>query len=474
MKSILVGNGINIQFGGNAYTNSYIMKRIICKAKLGEYRCVFDNTLSEDEILKFFNYFLEIANNIFEYKYSNVVKNIDIQEAINDFCERYKDIPKPILSPHLIMLEDWFLILYVYVLVYEDLLNEKFAFQGLERLILDGIYNQGKIQDIYINMNEKVRSFFRKFDNLFTLNYDNNLERLTEKSVFHLHGNFSELASSENEEYVLGHIRKSEGKSIVVKGMEHCYCNALLNYSGTLKLKEAEDNYRINIKMEKFVEQYQNCENVKDMLLELKLKNPGQYKIVKKKINNPNLKVLTEYYFSRLGSIEGELYILGMSPNNDDHIFKIINSNRKIDRVYFYYYMKKDREYLERYFDKSKYELLEVNDLWKQLDCYRQNSNHHYNSCLEIEKLIKKFNNFTNDRVSEKEIFDEINTISQEEMNRVCTLVKDFFKDRNLSHLLVNTEETEFYEGISYIGLQEGIMPVALYVIFVMKCTKEF
>lgn len=29
MKSVLLGNGINIQFGGKAYSNDFIMKRII-------------------------------------------------------------------------------------------------------------------------------------------------------------------------------------------------------------------------------------------------------------------------------------------------------------------------------------------------------------------------------------------------------------------------------------------------------------
>ena len=32
-KSILIGNGININFGGNAYTNNYIIKRILFNAR---------------------------------------------------------------------------------------------------------------------------------------------------------------------------------------------------------------------------------------------------------------------------------------------------------------------------------------------------------------------------------------------------------------------------------------------------------
>lgn len=36
-KSILIGNGININFGGKAYTNDYIIKRILFNARANKY-----------------------------------------------------------------------------------------------------------------------------------------------------------------------------------------------------------------------------------------------------------------------------------------------------------------------------------------------------------------------------------------------------------------------------------------------------
>lgn len=35
MKYLLLGNGINIQFGGRAYTSEFMMKRIKYRAELG-------------------------------------------------------------------------------------------------------------------------------------------------------------------------------------------------------------------------------------------------------------------------------------------------------------------------------------------------------------------------------------------------------------------------------------------------------
>lgn len=70
--------------------------------------------------------------------------------------------------------------------------NRQSAIQGFEHLILDAIFNSGNIQEIYSEMKKykKVRRFFKSFDNIYTLNYDNNIENLTEKEVYHLHGVF--------------------------------------------------------------------------------------------------------------------------------------------------------------------------------------------------------------------------------------------------------------------------------------------
>lgn len=49
-KSILIGNGININFGGKAYTNDYIIKRILFNARANRYDLLFNGEISGDEI----------------------------------------------------------------------------------------------------------------------------------------------------------------------------------------------------------------------------------------------------------------------------------------------------------------------------------------------------------------------------------------------------------------------------------------
>lgn len=177
MRSILVGNGINIQFGGNAYTNSYIMKRIKYLAKLDSYKKLFGDSIKSDEIIKVLNDFVWFANGILNAEYNDVVSDNDTKEALKDFCERYTQVHES----HDIMLEDWFFILHMYFLKFpEDISNVGGARQGFERLILDAICNSGNIQNVYKKMsNKKIKRFFKEFDFLFSLNYDNNLEKLT-------------------------------------------------------------------------------------------------------------------------------------------------------------------------------------------------------------------------------------------------------------------------------------------------------
>ena len=51
MKYVLIGNGINIQFGGTAYSNYFILERIKSKAKIGGYAKLFDNSITGEYIL---------------------------------------------------------------------------------------------------------------------------------------------------------------------------------------------------------------------------------------------------------------------------------------------------------------------------------------------------------------------------------------------------------------------------------------
>lgn len=466
MKSILVGNGINIQFGGKAYTSDFIMKRIKYKTKLGCYDILFDGTLNKTEILGILNGFVTITNDILDNKYDDCVNDDELLSALDDFKSRYKKIS----APHELMLEDWFFVLHMFFLKNSDISNNLSASkQGFERLILDGIYNDSKCQNIYTKMPKKAKNFFSDFDNIFSLNYDNNLEILTGKNVYHLHGDFSVLSNSENTENVWGFIRERRNSRVVIESMEHCFCNALLDYSGHQKLKVANNYHTLIINSEKFKWQYENDENFKLYLLKIKDVKPDEYEMIMTKINHQNLKMATECYFYKFENIHDELHIIGMSPNNDGHIFECINKNNKLNKVYFYYYLDFERKYIEKMFPKDLYIPKKAVDLWQSLNCIKKKYNIKYHLPVEIDKLINCFNSLSDDTVSKDDILRELSNIPKFEAIRLCKMVKEDLKKRNPDNKPTNEDEfIKSLASVSHIALSEGIIPSALYMLFVI------
>lgn len=466
MKSILIGNGVNVQFGGKAYSSDFIMKRIKFKAKLGFYDILFDGSLNSDEIIEVLNGFVSITNDILDNKYDDYVDDDELSSTLCEFKSRYKTVN----APHEIMLEDWFLVLHMFFLKNSDISdNLEASKQGFERLILDGIYNDSKIQNIYSQIPITVRRFFSNFDNIFTLNYDNNLEKLTGKSVYHLHGDFSVLSNSENPENVWGYIREKRNSRVVIAGLEHCFCNALLSYSGHQKLKEADEYHALIMASENYKWQYDNNENFKLDLLKIKDVKPDEYEMVMTKITHPDLKMATEYYFHKFNDIQDELHIIGMSPNNDGHIFQCINNNKKLERVYFYYYSEAERDYINRVFPKDLYVAKSVVELWQSLDCVPEKHDVKYNLPANIDEFINIFNSLSDDTVTKNEILQEVNRISNIEAIRLCKLVKEDLEKRNPDNR--STDEDEFMSSlasVSHIALSEGVLPSALFMLFVI------
>lgn len=470
MKNILLGNGINIQFGGRAYTSNFIMKRIKYRALMGEYEKLFGNEMTSKEIVTLLNDFVGEAKLIISGDYDAYINDENSKDAMEDFKVRYNH---GIEKPHDIMLEDWFFVVHMFFLKNIDLYeNRQSAMQGFEQMILDAIYNSGRIQTIHIAMseNKKVCNFFKSFDNIFTLNYDCNIEELTKKQVFHLHGDFKVLSNSENENNVQGYIRKERNETVFQEDMRHCFCNALLNYSGKLKGTVIENNYKLNEQAKRFGYLFKFDNEFKMWLNTIKQEKSFEYDMIMTKIEYPELNMATDYYFDKLKNIDDELVIIGMSPNNDAHIFDSILKNNKLKKVTFYYMSEQEHIFVEENYPRDIFECAQVNTLWKSLNCNKQNYNCNYNFPEEIQKFVDIFNSLSLDEVTSEIVIEEVNKIPRFEMKRLCKMVKENMLIRNPEH--ESTSESDFIKqnsSISYIALQEGILPSVLYTICVMN-----
>lgn len=96
-KSLLLGNGININFGGDAYSNAYIIKRILFNARANKYDLLFDGKVSGDEIASIFVELATWANDISAGKYDAIIPSEE-KITLEDFKKRYKMATFSLLS----------------------------------------------------------------------------------------------------------------------------------------------------------------------------------------------------------------------------------------------------------------------------------------------------------------------------------------------------------------------------------------
>lgn len=454
MKTLLVGNGINIQFGGKAYTSKFIIERMKCRAAIQKYDVLFEDAISGNELVNLFNCFVDLVKRILDGECDDFDLDCDLKAALEDFKSRYDKVT----YPNDIMLEDWLFVLKMYSLMYDSEKESGSAEIGFKRLFLDAIFNDGKIQNIYQNMGKKVCRFLKKFDEIYTVNYDTNLESATSKQVFHLHGTFTELQASENPEYVIGYQKYQSGKSIVIPSFEHSFCNALLSYSGDLKYKEAMLMHRANIESEsvpllKVLNIPQN--ELKQMLITHKL--------------HPELKIAPEYYFDRFEQITGELDILGMSPNNDQHIINIIKNNPNITRINFYCYTDAENKAVHNIGD-IRFKPEDAKKLWQSLGV-EPPKKYGFNFPKNFYEPINAICKLSDYQATEEEIKQDIMSIPPYEIKRLCD---ETFKElEEHDALYSNTKDLAVFKKnfayISHIATKEGILPPSLLSLLILN-----
>lgn len=457
-KSILIGNGININFGGKAYTNDYIIKRIVFNARANKYDPIFNAEISGDEIARIFTSLATWTNDISSGKYDAIIPEEETY-ILNDFKERYN---WKLSNYYEVGLEDWLFILHVYFLQNADIADSwPSAKQGFERMMLDAIYNDGDIQNLHKTMGKPVKRWLQEFSDIFTLNYDNNVEDLIKRPVFHLHGDFRTPANSENPQTLMGHIRNSNGESVVIPQFEHCFCNALLDYAGGNK-------YGIARAFEKGASGFQALEKID-------ISQGSLPKLIEELIRvhkeHPELAFGCDYHFTEFRELTGELHIVGMSPNNDSHIFKVIDKSN-IEKIIFYYYSERDAE--RGIPVRRKVEYKSVQELWKQLKALpsQYNCNYSIPQSDEVEKLFEIFNLMSGDKASNDAIIKSVNSVPRFKLDELCKIAMTEMEVQKESGPPKDEKEQrrQFHE-ISRIALRNGILPSALYL-YVTKTMK--
>lgn len=396
-NSILIGNGFDIQVGGDDYLNKWILVRLLVKAKMGKYNQLFMDEegtpiITGDEIVGLFTNIIPIANRVINKEFDDLVAkhdDADLVSALNDFKKNHST---KIYSFEQVGMEDWLLVFMLYLIEQQDILSLYETFkQGFERMILDAIYCEGEIQKLHSKIDKGVVKYFESFNNVFTLNYDNTVEKLTENQSYHLHGDFETRHPSENPKNALGYLRIQSGQNVKFpQQFEHCNSTAILDFSGNKKYK-----YATNMTLAyKTVEQYK--ELVKcgiSTTEEISSKAPLISREIVKTAIEKNLIVGQNYYFDEFEHLHGTLTIIGLAPQNDSHIFACINKSN-LDKVIFYHFFgNKSGEQIDDEIKKinlpinKKYEIKNIQNVWDELGIVKPENEKYAISKKQLELI---------------------------------------------------------------------------------------
>ena len=366
-KHILIGNGINIAFSqSDEYKNYSIIERLTKYLGTGRYDDVFGGIISSEELMLFLQKLNIFFNNmLMGIGALRLTLSVDEMQTLIDISHRYHSHSNDLLS---VGIEDYFFAMKMAHNKYGDKsISINGLYTGLKYLFLDAIYNDGLIEQLYLRMNAYAGEL-NKYASIFTVNYDTNLDKLTEKPVYHLHGSFNVLDDTYRPETITGYCAQyKENPPAVIKGKEHLYCNAIMGFSGQQKLNTMQRYAKINEILDK-INNLSNIEAhdiIQQLIASSELNADLTHQLILAMIQNPNMKS-TEYPIKLFSSIEGELHILGLSPNNDSHLFKIINDNPAISHVVYFSANNEDANRIQKVVKKCV-QIRNVYNYWKSL-----------------------------------------------------------------------------------------------------------
>lgn len=346
MRNLLTGNGTNIRFSGKEYTNKEIILRILRWFD----RVDYPTHIIVDDPYLIKNYlgtlFLE-ARSALQGKYDKYALTEIEKKSLNDFKDKYKNAIC-MLTISDIGYEDYYLIHELFCRKIKASHSETFEVQrGLRFTYLYSIFNDGKINQVYQKYSSKYIEYLCDFNNIFTTNYDSNIEQVVNCNVYHIHGSFDKIDSIYDKDFIVNQLFDDQAAIIIDPEYFYLYSNALTTFAGQYKEFQVKRHSLANEAIIKFSNGYITDNNIKKAIEEFThssnkiVRRLGE--IVKMKVANPDIEFSEDYHFDKLLSMSGELEILGLSPWNDFHIFEAIN-NSAIEKCIYHYYNSDEME----------------------------------------------------------------------------------------------------------------------------------
>lgn len=357
MKSILFGNGLNIKFSEGEYSNDEILKRGLKFMKVDDKI----QKLYPLETLNLLDIMFQTVPDIIAGCYDSVAQ--DCIKELTRFKATY--LHRNIKNLGQIGMEDYFLVIHL-IYGYNRLVNnsdgnynvdeERKAQECYRALCLVGIYNLGAINELYISYSDEFIAYVNSFDEVFTTNYDSNLDSIYQGEVQHIHGKFDELHEIYDPDSYRNSLFDDQFNSnnlINIDGYEYLHSTALMGYSGNDKFKQINNKHNLNnLTIEEINAVPKGKVKEKDRELAIEAKKAME--------KDPSLLFQENDAYDKFKNFKGDITIVGLSAANDNHIFRQIDNLN----INFYYYSKEDKELATETLPCSA-KLESVEKLWK-------------------------------------------------------------------------------------------------------------
>ena len=364
--NLLVGNGLIIQYGGTSYLNSEIVKRAFQLTRKED----FPEFAVPREIDGYILRLHSELKKILKGKFDEFAVLSQEPELLSEIKNKYKRKTKYFE----IGIEDYLFLHQLFSRKKKINNPDRFYIQEhIRRFFLHSIYNEGKVNLVYKKFPEKICHYFYQFENIFTTNYDKNIDIFTGEKVYHIHGEFEVLDNPYNPESLRNQMIDAPLNSAPdITGYEYLFSTAMMSYSGDIKKSMATSSKTTNEAIRKMADKYDTDPKAAAAIEELKNKGDtiGQniYDSIMKTRANKTKGYIERDSISKLSSIEGNLDIIGLSPYNDQHIFSEIRDNQGLDYIRYYFFEESEIPLVKIGLQGKEIKFQSVKEFWYELE----------------------------------------------------------------------------------------------------------
>ncbi len=157
-----------------------------------------------------------------------------------------------------------------------------------------------------------------------------------------------------------------------VRKHPYLYSTSLFAYCGSMKEFSMKQPLQGNTGIEKFASGFKEgivdplelerwCTSTNQML-----HNLGES--IKLKQEHPEYMISEPYSIREFQEIKENLSIIGLSPSNDNHIFKWINDNQALDKIHYFYFNPGEIAVVKKLLISAELIFKDVKAFWRQLD----------------------------------------------------------------------------------------------------------